>query len=718
MSDATPSSPTSPSTALLNLVEQVGSMATASGRTDLVERLLNTRNRLHDPNVRVVVVGEFKQGKSKLINALVNAPACPIDDDVATSVPTSVGYGDEPAAFVFRRDETAEGGRDAVVREPIALESLADYVSESGNPGNEKELVGAEVLLPREILRGGLRLIDSPGVGSLDSASALATLSALSSAHAVLLVSDASQEYTEPEVQLLRRAMRLSPNVAAVLAKTDLYPDWRDIAGIDRGHLADIGELPLFPVSSDLRLLAATEQDRELNNESGFPALVAHLRADVLQRAETIVARSALHDISFVVEQMTVSARSELSALENPEGTPRLIAELEEAKERADDFRGRSSRWQIALADGVADLIADMEHDLRDRLRRVQREAEQAIDEGDPGPIWDQLAGASGDTPGAGAGRPVWPGSAGSARRSASGLPGATGCSSVGSAGAVDRATARIRSSRKATPVGAAATSRLGVPSGPRAAPTLGRPTSVLATSTMATRIAVLTPATAAQRTQKGRCPAERRGRPGSAAGGASSGSSVTGVGESAASPASAAPRATAEPGWAPGATWRSNDSDRHCMARGIRADPPTMTTVATGSSTASSVAWRVATLRASVGSTSCSNSARVRRTDVSWPGSRTGMVARESADSSSLASTHSPRSSAHASASAAGSSGTSAGAAAGASVGRQSRTWRTTMSSKSMPPRSARVVESPTSANPSAILRTTAQRRPRQPRS
>ncbi|MDP3953098.1 MAG: Isoniazid-inducible protein iniA, partial [Microbacterium sp.] len=33
----------------------------------------------------------------------------------------------------------------------------------------------------------------------------------------------------------------------------------------------------------------------------------------------------------------------------------------------------------------------DMEHDLRDRLRTVQREAEQAIDEGDPGPIWDQI---------------------------------------------------------------------------------------------------------------------------------------------------------------------------------------------------------------------------------------------------------------------------------------------------------------------------------------
>ncbi|HHU40525.1 MAG TPA: Isoniazid-inducible protein iniA [Propionibacterium sp.] len=388
VSDA-PQAPANP--ALAGLVEHVGRLATTAGRTDLVERLLATRRRLQDPNVRVVVVGEFKQGKSKLINALVNAPACPIDDDVATSVPTSVGYGDEPAAFVFRRTD-GEPGRDDLVREPIPLENLADYVSESGNPGNEKNLVGAEVLLPREILKGGLRLVDSPGVGSLDSASALATLSALSSAHAVLLVSDASQEYTEPEVQLLKRAMRISPNVAAVLAKTDLYPDWREIETIDRGHLTGIGDLPLFPVSSDLRLLAATEQDRELNTESGFPALVAHLRADVLQRAETIVARSALHDVSFVVEQMTLSTRTELSALANPEGTPRLIAELEDAKAKADDFRSRSSRWQVALADGVADLISDMEHDLRDRLRRVQREAEQAIDEGDPGPIWDQLA--------------------------------------------------------------------------------------------------------------------------------------------------------------------------------------------------------------------------------------------------------------------------------------------------------------------------------------
>lgn len=374
---------------LVRVIGNVGKLAASAGREDLSARLEQTQARLRDPNVRVIVVGEFKQGKSKLINALVNAPACPVDDDIATSVPTSVGYAEKPSAAVLVQKEG--GGPNSVERQAVPLEELGALVSERGNPGNERNIVSAEVLLPREILKGGLRIIDSPGVGGLESSNSLSTLSALSSAHAVLLVSDASQEYTEPEIQFLRHAMRISPNVATVLAKTDLYPEWREIERIDKGHLDGVGDVPMFTVSSDLRLLAAELQDRELNDESGFPALVAHLRREVLGRAEVIHERAAIHDLASVVDQLTMSLKSELNALEHPEDTPRLIAQLEDAKSRADEFRGRSSRWQVTLNDGVADLISDMEHDLRDRLRKVQREAETAIEEGDPGPIWDQI---------------------------------------------------------------------------------------------------------------------------------------------------------------------------------------------------------------------------------------------------------------------------------------------------------------------------------------
>ncbi|WP_439591770.1 dynamin family protein [Microbacterium sp.] len=374
---------------LVPLVDRAAEYSKAVGRADLVDRLEQTRARLLDPFVRVIVVGQFKQGKSKLVNALVNAPACPVDDDIATSVPTSVSFADEPAAFALVRDESAAEPR--IGRMSIPLDDLAEFVSERGTSEIKQDIVGAEVLLPRAILRGGLRLVDSPGVGGIESTRSVSTLAALSTAHAVLLVSDASQEYTEPEMQFLRHALRVSPNVAAVLSKTDMYPEWREIEQADRSHLGDVGRIPMFAVSSDLRLLAAREQDRDLNDESGFPALVAHLRTDVLGRAEVVHQRAAVHDLVSVVEQLSMTTKAELTALTNPQDTPRMIAQLEEAKNRADEFRSRSSRWQVTLSDGISDLVADTEHDLRDRLRKVQREAETSIDEGDPGPIWDQI---------------------------------------------------------------------------------------------------------------------------------------------------------------------------------------------------------------------------------------------------------------------------------------------------------------------------------------
>jgi replication fork clamp-binding protein CrfC len=379
---------------LISLVEQGIELVGAGGRADLGRRLDQTLRRLNDPSVRVIVVGEFKQGKSKLINALVNAPVCPVDDDIATSVPTVVRHGDPASASVLLPPAGAEPGDEAgLERLPVNIAELADYVSERGNPGNTKKLVAAEVLLPRKVLSGGLTVIDSPGVGGLGSSHTLTTLTALPSADAMLLVSDASQEYTEPEIRFLRQAMRVTPSVVGVLTKIDLYAEWRRVAALDSGHLSQVSpDIPLFPVSSDLRLEAARLQDGELNTESGFPALIAHLRNEIVGKAERIQRRSVSQDLLSATENLRLSLQSELGALEDPEGTPQMIAGLEEAKAEADELRKRSARWQITLNDGISDLIADMEYDLRDRLRRIQREAETAIDQGDPGPTWPQFS--------------------------------------------------------------------------------------------------------------------------------------------------------------------------------------------------------------------------------------------------------------------------------------------------------------------------------------
>jgi GTPase len=376
--------------AAVELVDLALKATKAYERPDLSVRLEQTRRRLADPSVRVLVVGEFKQGKSQLINALVNAPVCPVDDDVATAVPTAVRYAETTSVALVREGDDPDAPPQ---RTEIPLGKLAQYVSEAGNPGNRAGLSYADIAIPRKLLAGGLVLVDTPGVGGLGSAHGAATMSALPSADAVLLVSDAAQEYTRPELEFLDAAMKLCPNVACVLTKTDLYPHWRRILDLDRGHLERAGvRAPIFPVSSSLRLHAAQTKDDELMAESGFRDLIDYLVRQVVGAADVLARRSASQDVLMVTDQLAAQMQSELSVQENPERVEALMAELNKAKARAEELKRNTSRWQITLNDGVADLQSDIEYDLRDRLRAIGREAEQLIDDADPADVWDQFA--------------------------------------------------------------------------------------------------------------------------------------------------------------------------------------------------------------------------------------------------------------------------------------------------------------------------------------
>ena len=375
--------------AAVDLVDLALKATTAYERPDLGGRLLQTRKRLADPDVRVLIVGEFKQGKSQLVNALVNAPVCPVDDDIATAVPTVVKHAETTTVALVREGE----GDAAPERTEVPVGQLAQHVSEAGNPGNRAMLSYAEVGLPRKLLAGGLVLVDTPGVGGLGSAHGAATMSALPSADAVLLVSDAAQEYTGPELEFLHAAMKLCPNVACVLTKTDLYPHWRRIEELDRGHLKAAGvDAEIFPVSSVLRLHAAKAQDTALMEESGFKPLVDYLLRKVVAESDELDRRSTSHDVLSIAEQLAAGMKAELAVQEDPQRMEGLVAELTKAKGRADELKQRSARWQITLNDGVADLQSDIDYDLRDRLRSIGREAEQLIDDADPAEVWEQFA--------------------------------------------------------------------------------------------------------------------------------------------------------------------------------------------------------------------------------------------------------------------------------------------------------------------------------------
>ena len=159
-------------------------------------------------------------------------------------------------------------------------------------------------------------------------------------------------------------------------------------------HLREAGIVAdLVAVSSAMRHEAVARRDPALDGESGFPVLERYLVEQVVGQADLLARRSIVHDVMMVTEQIGESLRAEEASHRDPAAAERIIEELKRAQERAAALRERSARWQLTLSDGIADLNADVDHDLRDRMREIVRGAEEAIDDnGDPTKAWQRHA--------------------------------------------------------------------------------------------------------------------------------------------------------------------------------------------------------------------------------------------------------------------------------------------------------------------------------------
>ncbi|WP_377451225.1 dynamin family protein [Rhodococcoides fascians] len=374
------------STELAELLDRTAEVATSAGRSDLVDRVEAAKSRVLDPRRRIIVVGPLKQGKSQFVNSLLNLTVCSVGDDETTAIPTVVSNADSFSAQLV----LANPG-DEPIRVDVPLEEITT-VTPASPRAQGREVLRLDIAVPSPLLADGLVLVDTPGVGGHGNPHAAGTLGLIPSADAVLVVSDASREFTEPELAFLRQVQGLCPAVAVLITKIDLYPHWRQIVEANRAHLDRAGiTVQMLPVSSLLRSHAVRLNDEELNAESGFQQLYAFLRDDVVARADVLARASVSLDVRSVTEHLTLSFGSELAALKDPERAAAAVAGLQRAKSAAEELHKRSSQWQQTLGDGIADLASDIDHDLRDRLRRVTREAEETVDEGDPGKDWPQL---------------------------------------------------------------------------------------------------------------------------------------------------------------------------------------------------------------------------------------------------------------------------------------------------------------------------------------
>jgi small GTP-binding protein len=187
-------------------------LAGAAGRVgDVAERSRRLGVRLVEGRFHVSVLGEFKRGKSTLVNALLGEEVLPTGVLPLTAVATEVSFG-ERGAVVVHQDGS---------RQEVASDVIAEFVTEERNPENEKQVVRVEVRLPAPLLEPGLVLVDTPGLGSIYRHNDEEARRALFDADGAILVLSADSPMSAQELELLGVLAERSGPTFFVLNKID-----------------------------------------------------------------------------------------------------------------------------------------------------------------------------------------------------------------------------------------------------------------------------------------------------------------------------------------------------------------------------------------------------------------------------------------------------------------------------------------------------------------
>ncbi len=181
----------------------------------LARRAEAIRARLTSGAVYVAFVGQTNRGKSSLINALLAERVLPTGIVPVTAAPTHVAYGESREGIVHRR-----GG----ATEPIVPATVVDWISAEWNPGNVRGVEYVELRLPAALLASGLRLIDTPGVGSVDSSAESGARSVLAHVDAAVLVVGADPPVTADECSAFAAVAQWVSRVIVVMNKVDTVP--------------------------------------------------------------------------------------------------------------------------------------------------------------------------------------------------------------------------------------------------------------------------------------------------------------------------------------------------------------------------------------------------------------------------------------------------------------------------------------------------------------
>jgi len=283
---------------LSGTVDRVEAIRRTFGVESLAPQLAACREMLKGGGVvDVAVLGQFKAGKSSFLNGLIGGAVVPVDVLPSTAVVTRIGHGQRERVTVHGLAGEAFG---------IPPARLAEFVTERGNPANEKRVAVVDVELPSLAPYEGIRFVDTPGMGSVFVHNTKVSREWMPRVGAALVAVSVNHPLSEDDLLLLNDVSLHTPEAAILLTKADL---------VSAEELASVIEFT--------RIQANSRTGKEwtilpVSNRQGFEGMreevAKYLRERIAGRREEAFGEIARHKVHALVggcrEYLTLADRA------------------------------------------------------------------------------------------------------------------------------------------------------------------------------------------------------------------------------------------------------------------------------------------------------------------------------------------------------------------------------------------------------------------------
>ncbi len=342
----------------LDLLNNLNNILNKTGYSfNLIEQKIKENSeKLKNEQIVVSVIGQFKRGKSSVINALLSDEILPVSVLPLTAIPVFIYYSQEIELQIKTKENVFSLKNIDDIKK-----GLINFATEKENPENKKGVLEIKLSYPSDILKNNIIIVDTPGIGSVYAHNTKTAEDVMPKSDIGIFIVSPDPPFTEVEMNYFKMVLPKIKTVFFVINKSDIVSD-SDIKEVKDFYLKILDKIFDNEITKNIFTVSSRTKKGIDELKKAIMSYIDVKKTDILidvsaNRIKDII-NMAKNEISLILNSLKMP-------LKKFEDNIKLFNEcISKIDEKADMITGNILIRRNKIEEHLKDLLSNLENEI------------------------------------------------------------------------------------------------------------------------------------------------------------------------------------------------------------------------------------------------------------------------------------------------------------------------------------------------------------------